>query len=292
MITLPDDLFIDKKFVSKRYRSNYKENTLGIKYYDHFINPNGYEVIILPFYADNSIIEYLNMHGFITIKNLCGNEPCIFSYKNPISSDIQEIENKYTLSVMTMFYKETYDDLDIFYRYYIDQGADHFFMYYNGPLEEANNFPFKDNVTYIEWNYKYFIEHNSIDKHHAQIPAMVSFQKKYLPYYNYALLIDTDEFLYHPNHTIKDYLVNNNTENHLFTRHNWAKINFSDGIIDFINNNSRRGKTILCSKNFKIYDLPSVHRLKGAIDCDIDLFHNNKRQHNVRKHDKRIKIII
>jgi hypothetical protein len=288
MININNILLVkNDEFIFKRYKSNITHKETGINIYEHFITPDGYEIVLLPFYSKLEIIDYLKSNNFYIIHNMNGNEPCLFAYRL-LQTTKKIVEKKYYLSLMTLFYRENYNDLNIFYQYYIDQGVDHFFMYYNGKLSEKNNLPLNEKVTYIEWDFKYWAEHNSTLKHHAQIPAMISFQKKYLPYCEYALMIDTDEFLYCPNNTIKNYLISNKIKCHLFTRHNWAKINFSNGMVKFLNKDHPRGKTIILSRQFSIEHTPSIHRIKPSVLCDIELFHNNKKQHNVRNHNQEL----
>lgn len=287
MIDIPKHLFNKDKFIFKIYKENILYQEDGISYYDHFINPCGYEIIILPFYTKSDLLDFLKINNFsIVIKN-SGNEPSLFAYKEPITKTI--VKQKYTLSIMTLFYREKNKDLDIFYRYYIDQGVDHFFMYYNGEISEKKNLPIDSKITYIEWNFKYLLQQDIL-KHHAQIPAMIHFHKKYLPYCEYAMMIDTDEFICCKENTIKDYLIKNNIQQHLYTRHNWAKIDFSQGDVYFINDFPARGKTIIYSDKFKINDIPYVHKLKNSQDCEIDLFHNNKSRHISQKYNEHINI--
>lgn len=287
IIKIPECLFNNDEFVFKRDKSNISCKEIGIDYYDHFIDPYGHEIIILPFYTKSDLLDFLKINNFLIVSRTYGNEPCLFAYKKPTIKNI--VEKKYSLSIMTLFYSEQNKDLDIFYQYYVDQGVDHFFMYYNGEMSEKKNLPTDSKITYVEWNFKYWLKQDGL-KHHAQIPAMIHFHKKYLPYCKYAMMIDTDEFIYCKEGNIKNYLIQNNIQQHLYTRHNWAKINFSEGDVNFVNNNPKRGKTIIYSDGFEINNMPSVHKLKKSQDCEIDLFHNNKKQHNIRNYNEQVKI--
>lgn len=191
---------------------------------------------------------------------------------------------------MTLFYRETKEELSSFFDYYTKQGVDYFLMYYNGDIETRKDLPVLPNVEYIQWNFLYWVVINKSNIHHAQIPAIAHFQKKYLPYFDYALMIDVDEFLYYSKSTIKEYLLTNNIENHLFTRHNWSKIDPKTGFVKYVCHDPSRGKTILCSKKFQLNDMPFVHKQKQSVECDIDLFHNNKRQPRRGLYNKTIQI--
>jgi hypothetical protein len=258
----------------KRDKSEQTIELPGIEEYDSFVSPEGYDIVILPFYTKTEKLNILIKDNYNIVKGGNNQEKFIFGYKKPLN--LLKINKKHFLCVMTLFYSETNRELDIFFNYYRNQGVDFFYMYYNGSLNNRNNLPKYSDVIYLEWNFYYWLQINQHKKvHHAQIPAMIHFEKKYLPYTEYALMIDTDEFLYHHNNTIKNYLINsNNNKKHLFTMHNWANIDFLNGNVLFLKANKNRGKSIINTKNYFIDDQPSVHRRQNSIDCDINLFHN------------------
>jgi len=258
-----------------------------IKEYDNFISPEGYEIIILPFYTKQENIYELKQNNFQIVQRNVGNEQFIFAYKNP--HKLLEVKKKYKLCVMTLFYREQPHELNNFFDYYRNQGVDYFYMYYNGKLKEKINLPKYTDVEYLEWDFYYWLQQGQLRIHHAQIPAMIHFQKKYLPYCDYALMIDTDEFLYNSEQTIQNYLIEHKIDNHLFTNHNWAKVNLSKKTIEFVKEDPNRGKSIIVSKKFKITDPPNVHKIIGSTHCNIDLFHNNKSRHK-EKYDNIINI--
>lgn len=242
----------------------------SINFYEHFITDTGYEIIILPFYVENNILDILKNNEFKISKRSWGNEQCVFAFKE---INKKQIEKKYNLVLMTLFYSEKPYELERFYKYYRQQGVDHFFMYYNGDLSLKTDLPLSDDISYINWNFIYWCYINNSRVHHAQIPAMVSFHKKFLPLSTYALMIDTDEYLVCDNMTIKDYLYSNQINKNIFTRHCWAKADFKTGKIKYIEEESRRGKTVLYSDACEISFLPSVHKCSETIDSEIKLLH-------------------
>lgn len=247
-------------------------------YYEHFINPNGYEIIILPFYTESDSIQILKKHGFVISRRNQTNERCMLAYKLDTKNTVDKL---YGLVLMTLFYDETPEQLKRFYKYYIDQGVDHFFMYYNGDLAKASDsLPHKDNITYLEWDFNYWIWIEPTTKcHHAQMPALISFTKKYLPYTNFALMVDTDEFLTTDNNiTIREYLDQQPSVN-MFTNHCWANINFDTGNAQFYCTDAARGKSIICPEDCPIDLLPSVHKYISSpsqITAPINLLHHRQ----------------
>lgn len=256
----------------------------GISCYDHFISPMGYEVIILPFYSSTKNIELLQHNNFIVVDRLNHiNEKALFAFK--LVDNTNMTAKKYKLTVMTLFYDETNEDLENFYNYYINQGVEHFFMYYNGRLDDRPNLIYNSNITYIEWNYCYWYLTKDTNQriHHAQIPALLSFSKKYLPHTEYSLMIDTDEFLFVDQCTLKSYIMSQQNKKNLHTNHNWSHIDFKTGQVKYFTENQNRAKSILCSDACSIKFIPNVHIMQNSQPCDVQLFHNKKDLHNKLK---------
>ena len=117
---------------------------------------------------------------------------------------------KYKLTLTTLF-KDDYKLFPFFYKYYKDQGVEHFYMYYNGPLSNENN-EIKDilnydDITLIEWNYAYWAScKNGI--HYAQPGQMHHAIYRYgKNISDYMIFCDLDEFLYIPTFTLYNYVT-------------------------------------------------------------------------------------
>jgi len=120
-------------------------------------------------------------------------------------------EKKGFLCITTLF-KNDYKYFKTYYNYYMKQGVDHFFMYYNGKItpqiKEKLNYP---NVTLIEWDYRYWqCEKKYRWKHHAQPGQLASALYKYGKYnFDYMIFNDMDEYLHIENDTLKSYIQKN-----------------------------------------------------------------------------------
>ena len=81
------------------------------------------------------------------------------SYKNKteiFTNKEYKPSQNYFLTLTTLF-KDDYELFPIFYNYYKDQGVEHFFMYYNGKLNDTIRNVFnKNDVTLIEWDFRYW----------------------------------------------------------------------------------------------------------------------------------------
>ena len=160
---------------------------------------NSYEPILIYIYNYVSIdeniivnINYNNINKQFTLKN-----------NNSI--------NKYDLALTTLF-KDDYKLFPNFHDYYKNQGVSHFFMYYNGKLtkEIIDIFNFND-VTLIEWNYRYFNDNTCLYLHHAQMGQMHHSIYRYGKNISeYMIFCDLDEYLHIKNcFNIKNYILSN-----------------------------------------------------------------------------------
>lgn len=133
------------------------------------------------------------------------------------------ILNKHKLGLTTLF-KGDYYLFPLFYEYYTKQGIEHFYMYYNGILTKKIIDIFNlDNVTLIEWNFEYW----NIDckyKHHAQLG-----QIHHAIYYygkdicDYMIFCDLDEYLFIPNNSIIEFILNNTNYDTIGFCNYWSK---------------------------------------------------------------------
>jgi hypothetical protein len=124
---------------------------------------------------------------------------------------------------MTTLFKDDYNLINVFYKYYIKQGVTNFYMYYNGILtdeiKQKYNLP---GITLIEWD---FIWRNEECKfpHHAQMGQMHQALYKYIKDNDeYTIFCDLDEYLYIPGTPLLKYFENNPSINIFGFRNVWA----------------------------------------------------------------------
>jgi hypothetical protein len=253
-----------------------------IKYYEHFQDPYGREIIVLPPYTSNKDELLLIHNRFKVVRGLSvPNEECCFAYRPPKNGELRKVEKKYDLVIMTTFYEETDEELQNFFDYYRKQGVEHFYMYYNGSLYDRGLLPYGDDISYHEWDFQYWYYKDGVDRkyHHAQIPAMVSFHKKFLPYCGAALMIDTDEFLrVESGESLESYVKRHeHLGRNLFSNHHWASVDRDGTILGSRKDQANRGKTVVYSKICGIDFTPNVHRTKNSMNAgDLHLYHNKK----------------
>jgi len=131
--------------------------------------------------------------------------------KNYCLQNIQKNNNIHYLALTTLF-KADYNLFTMFYDYYKNQGVTHFFMYYNGKITTDIETVFKkDDVTLVEWDYKYW---NNKDEykytHHAQLGQMHHAIYRYGKNdCNYMIFCDLDEYLHTPNSKIIEFIKKN-----------------------------------------------------------------------------------
>ena len=112
---------------------------------------------------------------------------------------------------LTTLFKDDYVYFPTYYKYYMKQGVEHFYMYYNGKItseiKEKLNYP---NVTLIQWNFRYWRCENKYHQHHyhhAQPGQLASALYKYgKSNYDYMIFNDMDEYFHIENHTLKSYI--------------------------------------------------------------------------------------
>lgn len=135
-----------------------------------------------------------------------------FIYKNKkykLDVPFKSSEKIGNIAITTLF-KDDYNIFPVFYNYYMIQGVDHFYMYYNGIINDKikNMFNY-DNVTLIEWNFRYWNK-NCKYRHHAQIGQMHDALYKFgKDNYDYMIFSDLDEYLYVKKKSLKSYIQQN-----------------------------------------------------------------------------------
>lgn len=123
----------------------------------------------------------------------------------------ENIEKKNKL-VLTTLFKDDYNLINNFYDYYVKQGVEYFYLYYNGKLnDKIREVCDKPNVKLIEWDFQYWNTNSKFSKHHAQLgqmhDAIYRFGKNYS---DYMIFCDLDEYMYIKNKTLLE-LIENNT---------------------------------------------------------------------------------
>lgn len=173
------------------------------------------EPTLLFIYDDNSID--INQKLFIQV----------FFDGKEYSKEIEKIVNKEKSDFLclTTLFKNDYNLFPNFYDYYKRQGVQHFFMYYNGLLNNKIKeiFNYKD-VTLIEWNFRYWNPKKYKYRHHAQLGQMHHALYKYgKDNYEYMIFNDLDEYLFIPNIKLVDYIKLNTNINIFGFKNIWAK---------------------------------------------------------------------
>jgi hypothetical protein len=125
---------------------------------------------------------------------------------------------------LTTLFKDDYKLFPVFYKYYKQQGVSHFFMYYNGKITSEINEIFNLNdVTLIEWDYKYW-NHGCKYQHHAQTGQIHHSIYRYgKDICNYMIFCDLDEYLSVPNNNILNFIFNNKDINIFGFCNRWSK---------------------------------------------------------------------
>ena len=128
------------------------------------------------------------------------------------------------LAITTLF-KDDWRLFSIYYDYYKKQGVKHFYLYYNGVVtDEIEKLFNKNDVTLVEWNFKYWNNKPCKYKHHAQIGqihhAIYRYGKDNWKNFGFC---DFDEYLYIEKDTLSSF-VNKYSNTDLFGFCNrWSK---------------------------------------------------------------------
>lgn len=234
----------------------------------------------------------------------------IIKYKNEKYNFVMESikPNNYTLTYTTLF-KYDYKVFETTYNYYIKQGVEHFYLYYNGIIDDEiqNHFEGYNNITLIEWNYPYRMGMS----HYAQSGQINSALYKYGKNNSkYMIFCDFDEYLYIDDNTnIKQYLMNTNldligfrnrwslTENNIIPKH-LESFNVCKRLIPY----KERSKNIYKTSEFKFLGVhsPAFPLYENVIskNVDMEMFHfyfwsgSRKKFHKEEEHWTFIKRII
>ena len=136
---------------------------------------------------------------------------------NPIISNKKKTKSINQIIGITTLFKDDYKLFPIFYDYYINQGIEKFYMYYNGKLnDDIKNVFDKPNVKLIEWNYRYWNPFGIKFKHHAQLGQLHNSLYKYAkPECDFIIYCDLDEYLYIPNKKIYRFINENKDKDNI-----------------------------------------------------------------------------
>ena len=129
--------------------------------------------------------------------------------KNYILHNLTSNNKKY-LTLTTLF-KDDYKLFPIFYKYYKDQGVEHFYMYYNGIITDDIKSIFNvKNVTLIQWNFRYWNPNSCKYINHAQLGQMHHAIYKYGKNKSkYMIFCDLDEYMNISGKSIKNFILEN-----------------------------------------------------------------------------------
>ena len=142
-----------------------------------------------------------------------------------------KIKEKKKLALTTLF-KSDYKLFPRFYNYYKNEGVEHFFMYYNGIItSEIKKIFNKEDVTLIEWNFRFWNNKQCKYVHHAQLGQMHNALYKYgKDSYEYMIFCDLDEYLHIDNISLLLFVIHNNLDIYSF-RNIWSSC-IGDDCID------------------------------------------------------------
>jgi hypothetical protein len=135
-----------------------------------------------------------------------------------------KLDNKIKKIASTTLFKYDYFIVPIYYEYYLKQGIEHIYLYYNGKLEDLkiDKKYFNNNkITIIQWDYPYI--KNKIQ--YAQDGQLNHVYQKYgVLFYEYMLFNDLDEYIKtEDNSTIYDYINKNNLYDTIVFHNKWSE---------------------------------------------------------------------
>jgi hypothetical protein len=142
-------------------------------------------------------------------------------YKNKIHLEQLKIIDS-NISAMTLF-KDDYELLKRYLKYYSELGVEIFFLYYNDKIniniiekiKSLNIYNYK--IYLIEWNYLYWWFYNKNEKHHHSQTMAINDSLNILKNYtNYILYNDLDEYFILNKHKTFIELINDNNDIDIF----------------------------------------------------------------------------
>jgi hypothetical protein len=195
-------------------------------------------------------------------------------------------DNSY-LSLTTLC-KNDYELIQPFINYYIRNGVERFYIYYNGIItpdikQNIVNICHKYDISmkkiiFIEWNFAYWHNDSLHSIHHAQLGqmhhALYFFGKSHS---QYMIFCDLDEYFYIKNCTIENSLRKNELADTFCFHNSWAKL-INKRISEY--RNIEFPKKFLHSKTAHGYGWRSkcIHKVSSVKTIDIhkhDLYNNS-----------------
>jgi hypothetical protein len=144
-------------------------------------------------------------------------------YNNKYKIDLEQLKIiNSNITAMTLF-KNDYELIKRYLKYYSNLGVEVFFIYYNNPIDSyiiekiksLNIYNYK--IYLIEWDYLYWWFYNNNEKHHhAQTMAINDSLNILKNYTNYILYNDLDEYFILDEYKSFDNLIKNNSDIDIF----------------------------------------------------------------------------
>lgn len=126
--------------------------------------------------------------------------------ENMVHVSYENMENTYCLTekiqepkkslTMTTLFKDDFYLLGKYIDFYTNQGVEHFYLYYNGPMDNLKTRHSSENITWLEWNHEYYIDGDSEKSmSHAQFSQLNHALLKYGGLTEYMGFNDLDEYM-------------------------------------------------------------------------------------------------
>ena len=298
----------------------------------HIVGPAtpNFDIDSLTVYYNNNklfikkyMYDFKGIEGFFFLIYECYGEPNItidVKYKDDsksfyISNEIVKEEFIHKLSITTLCFKD-YEIFPMWHEYYKKQGIDHFYIYYNGGVDDTKkNFFDYDDVTLIEWPFKYWNPHKGkTTHHHAQPPQLQhSLYRFGKTYSEYMIFCDLDEYL--QTHlgkeipegmkTIKEYLLENPSVDIISFRNLWSQTidrkipkSFPDNFLvaERITKETHRRKNLYRTRLINAIQVHNIHfkwnKQKKFVHKTCMFFHFcNWSRHDRNKDDKKFSLL-
>lgn len=147
-----------------------------------------------------------------------------------------QLSDRPRFAVATLF-KDDFQVVKTFVRYYREQGVERFYLFYNGDVQRVRHFlPDGEDIVYGSWDLPYSVDlaqATSPDRlvdaaaarswHHAQTSFLTMVRHRYLDACSYLALIDLDEYLHVTGEKLKSHVSRIDAET-LTVRSYWAEI--------------------------------------------------------------------
>lgn len=223
--------------------------------------------------------KYTNIKVICTYKNIKYEKEFILENK------MSNYDNK-DLLIQTTLLKDDYKYIGIFKKYYEKHGVDKFYFYYNGDISKNKEiFDFEScNTKIIEWNYKYWLDANNVNKvaHHAQPSQIHHALYKYgKNMAEYILINDLDEYITIEDMTMKQMIEKDKRANYIFQNY-WCDYDLKPdiNILGKVNVSKRKQFPVRskCIHNIDIINFIGIH-LPGHPVAELNIIEKSKLLH-------------